>query len=66
MTAPYLDTSALAKWYLNEALSDRVDLAAGAEPEPVWGLLIAGGSVGETPQSVTAPAIDYARPRVGR
>lgn len=25
MTAPYLDTSALAKWYLNEALSDRVD-----------------------------------------
>ena len=25
MTAPYLDTSALAKWYLNEALSDRVE-----------------------------------------
>ncbi len=25
MTVPYLDTSALAKWYLNEALSDTVD-----------------------------------------
>ena len=25
MTAPYLDTSALAKWYVNEAFSDRVD-----------------------------------------